>query len=356
MAQFIQYSSSDAGGPGLLTGAAGTLIAVLKACLVDGYLAHAAAGWSQPVATAGNIGSFKNASPANGGNGFGFVINDNGPNVTSTFKEAWITGWETVLGVGAPVGTGTGQFPTPAQLLTSGHVVWRKSASADGVTRAWTIFADSLTCYVFMSSGDIAGTYQYGFFGDVFSLKGNTDAFRCMIMGRTVENTSGGATTSNAAQNDWSDAMAQAGGTTPGTGVLLTATPGHFLARTAGGGGASVLANKFGDITRANLAGTYNTATGATVGAYPFAGIVQTPNSPDNAYHLSPMWIGESASGIVRGRMRGLYHVCHPTASFADGQTFNGAGDFAGKTFQIVLKGTSGGFLAVETSNTLETN
>jgi len=61
-------------------------------------------------------------------------------------------------------------------------------------------------------------------------------------------------------------------------------------------------------------------------------------------------------SGAVRGRLRGIYQVLHPTGNFSDGQTFSGGGDYAGKDFIIISKGYSSGFWAVETSNTVETN
>src|ERR1035437_2380958 len=126
--QFTVFSSSDAAGPGLLTGAAGSLLAVLDACLVTSYAGHTlAAQWTKPTANAGNIGCYKQGAGA----GLSLVINDAGPNGTSTYKEAWAIGWESVAGVGSPVGTGSGQFPIPAQLLTTGHDVWRKSATAE---------------------------------------------------------------------------------------------------------------------------------------------------------------------------------------------------------------------------------
>src|SRR6267142_3788080 len=136
MSQFTQYSSLDASAP-VLSGSAGALLTVLDAILVNGYGSKSAAGWSKPIANAGSIGSYKNGT---GSTQLGLVINDNGANVTSTFKEAWATGWESVAGVGASVGSGTGQFPTPAQLLTTGHVVIRKSLTADATARNWVCF------------------------------------------------------------------------------------------------------------------------------------------------------------------------------------------------------------------------
>lgn len=41
------YRSTDAGAP-VLSNSNGSLIAVLKACLVDGYSSKASAGWTAP--------------------------------------------------------------------------------------------------------------------------------------------------------------------------------------------------------------------------------------------------------------------------------------------------------------------
>ena len=329
------YSSSDAGGPGVLFGAASEVLRVLDLILVNGYTAHPAAGWTKPFANSGNIGCYKNASPANGGNGFGVVINDNGANVTSTFKEAWATGWETVLGVGSPVGTGTGQFPTPAQLLTTGHVVIRKSATADGTTgRAWICFADALTFYLFIASGDTAGAYFCLWFGDFFSLKGSTDTYRCMIQGEAIENNGSTNTSQHTADMIACNALSAA------------SYLGCYASRTYGGGGTSVQLYKQGasqfDSPTANL--------------HANVGTLQAPNGPDNAYYTPPIWILEQPTLTLRGRLRGLYHSAHTLATWSDGQVLTGAGDFAGKTLQAVSKGINSGMWFIETSATVETN
>jgi hypothetical protein len=263
--------------------------------------------------------------------------------VTSTYKEAWATGWEVLTAVSATVGTGSGQFPTAAQALTTGHLVIRKSVTADGTGRAWQLFADASTFYLFVSTGDAAGLYFGFWFGDVFSMKGNTDAYRCFIIGRAVENSAG---SSNSAD------------TMMGFHYVTVNLVGSFIARTIGGGGASILIGKHGDL--AKLGGGYANSF------FSINGLQQTPNGPDSSYYLSPIWVHEGqglgVSGLVRGRLRGIYHICHPITSFSDGQTFAGANDFAGKTFQVVRgisgydSGTTPSGIAVEISATVETN
>ena len=332
MAHFTVYSSGDAGGPGLMAGAAGDLIRILNAVLVNGYAGKAAAGWSQPVATAGNIACYKNASPANGGNGFGVVINDNGPNVTSTYKEAWATGWEAVAGVGSPVGSGTGQFPTAAQLLTTGHVVVRKSVAASAVGRSWICFADSLTFYLEIASGDAAGVYFPLWFGDFFSMGGAGDDYRCMILGRPGENSAAAA--SDDIIYPWN--------------VVLANALGLFVPRAYGGGGSSVQMLKKG--SEAMLALPIGANGSAAIGA------LQTPNGADGSYYLPPIWLGHPVINQLRGRFRGVYMSGHPLATFADGQVIAGAGDYAGKTLQAVSKTVTLAMWFFETSNTVETN
>jgi hypothetical protein len=334
MAQFTVYSSSDAGAgnPGLLFGTAGDLLRVLDLVLVNGYTGKAAAGWTKPFANSGNIGCYRNASPANSGNGFGIVINDNGANVTSTYKEAWITGWESIASVAGPVGTGTGQFPTPAQALTTGHLVARKSA--DLVTgRAWICFADSLTFYMFVATGDTLGYYHTFWFGDFFSLGGSTDAYRCLIQGNAVENSGAASATNMTADTISTTSVASANG--------------FFASRTSGGGGSSVQLYKMGALCM-QAGGT--TLPVATIGA------LQAANGSDNSYYLPPLWLTQFTVNQLRGRIRGLYHSGHATTTWADGQVVTGGGDFAGKTLQAVKLGINGGMWFVETSNTLETN
>lgn len=321
MAQYTTYTSGDASAP-TLYGAVGSLLTLLDAVLVNGYGSKAAAGWTKPIANSGNIGHYKQGA----GSGFFVLVNDNGPNATSVAREAWAVGWETMASIAASVGTGTGQFPTPAQLLTTGHVVVRKSATADSTNaRAWICFADSRTFYLFIASGDTSGMYHALWFGDLYSIKTTADTFNCFILGNNTENSTAASVSPWDLQN-----------------LLTTAGVGQFIARDFGGAGTSLTMGKHGDYAKA--------------GAATMLGLVPAPNGADSAYYLSPVWGVQAATGQVRGRLRGMYQVCHAIASFTDGQTFNGSGTFAGKTFRVVLKGYNSGMVAVETSNTLETN
>ena len=337
MAQFIKYTSADASAP-VLDGQAGSLIALFKACLVDGYGAKAAAGWTQPVATSGNIGSFKQGAAAKAG--FGFVINDNGPNATSTFKEAWATGYKVVTGVGASVGSGSGQFPTAAQLLTSGHVVIRKSTAASAVTRQWTLFADDRTMYFFARTGDFTylGTPNYTdfSFGEFYSYAGSSDVNNCYIMGRNIENSGTNVVTSGSI--DSCNPACQT--TTPPTGSYFADTP-------SGSQGSTVLF-RCNDVTR------FPSITSVT-SAFRSIGNIPAPNGADGNYYLAPGTLS-GADGAIRGRLRGFVYPSHGEAAFADGAVITGSGYFDTRTFQVLIYGAASGVIAIETSATLDTN
>ena len=322
VSQFTKYTSSDTSGPGALTGATGTLLALLDACLVNGYTGKTAAGWTKPVANASSIGCYKQGAGA----GLGLVINDAGPNATSTYKEAWATGWETVAGVGSPVGTGTGQFPTPAQLGTTGQVVIRKSTSADSTARSWVLFADASTFYLFVQTGDTANMYYAFGFGDFYSLDSTNDAYRVFISGG---NTANSATVANYGMDI--------------TSSMNAAVVGMYCPRGFGGTGTSVTLGKHGDTAKANASTT-------------LLGGVPTPNGPDSSFYLSPVWVTEAVATVIRGQLRGFYHLLHAIAGFTDGQTFNGAGAFAGKTFYVVKESGNLGMYCIETSDTVQTN
>jgi hypothetical protein len=322
VSQFTKYTSSDVSGPGALTGATGILLALLDACLVNGYTGKTAAGWTKPFANASSIGCYKQGAGA----GLGIVINDAGPNGTSTFKEAWATGWEVVAGVGSPVGTGTGQFPTPAQLGTTGQVVIRKSTTADSTARQWELFADASTFYLFVQTGDTSTMYYAFGFGDFYSLNSTNDAYRVFI--------SGGSTANSATVTNYGMDI---------TSSLNAAVVGMYCPRAFGGTGTSVALGKHGDTAKANASAT-------------LLGGVATPNGSDASFYLSPVWITESANSNIRGQARGFYHLLHAIAGFTDGQTFNGAGAFAGKTFQVIKESGNLGMFCIETSNTVQTN
>jgi hypothetical protein len=328
---FTIYKSNDVGAP-TFYGTTGSYVALLDACLVNGYGSKPGAGWLKPFPNTGSGGVFPESvggwqQPS--GSGFYLFINDNQPNVTSLGKECWATGWEFLTEDSSSVtntnGSGSGQFPRPVQLLTTGHVVIRKSTTSDSSSlRQWIVAADSSSFYSFIATGDTADMY-YGFgFGDIYSfVTGSNDNYRCVIMGRNAEN-------SAAANADGFDLFS----------AFVTETVGNFISRTFSGLNTSSIMGKHGDGVKGSVT--------SYLGNIPF------PNAADSTLYLSPVWVVENST--VRGQLRGLYQPLHPVAQFTDGQTFTGALDYSGKSFLIIKTTPNSGLYVLETSDTLATN
>jgi hypothetical protein len=121
------------------------------------------------------------------------------------------------------------------------------------------------------------------------------------------------------------------------------------MAKTYNGTGNSILVGKHGDSNR-----FLNDPNSSTY--YYIQGGNQYPNGTDMGLYMTPLYINES-SGIIRGKLRGQYSISHALTNFTDGQQFNGNGDFAGRTFQIIkTTEESFGVYCIEVSNTLDTN
>jgi len=355
--QFTVYSSNDPYAP-LLTGQVGSLINLFDKCLVNGYGSKLPAGWLKPIVNDNTAGVACWQQPS--GSGFVMCVNDNAPTSSAGALEAWFNGLETIIGLTASltgIGSGYGQFPAAGQTCPagtagpqSGSFVIRKTNSLDAISHTWLMFADDRTIY-FFTQPDTAGIYGSYFFGDIFSFKPTHDTYKCFIHGRTQ---CGKATT--AAFLDCGDLM-----TYPINSSFYTATsqPQYFLARSFAGGISSVYAALIGDIGKSTLNVTLNNQNGASAvnpPTSPFYGSLLCANPTDNSLYMSPISVSEPSPGILRGRMRGMYHLCHPIANFGDGQIISGGNEYAGKTFMCVKEGHNGGMWVIEISNTVECN
>ena len=187
------YRSTDRSAP-TLEGVNGSLVALLDACLVNGYGSQSAAGWTIAYTTT-NKRVYRNSTTD--GTGFYLSVDDSGPGGGGA-REARMTGFQAATGIGA----GTGQFPTSGQLgIGIGAVVCRKSTSADSTVRAWTLIADDTVFYLFTETGDLTSPVlpSLFMFGDFFSY-GSSDAYRCLIVGRNQENV-------NNSQAEWAPTL-----------------------------------------------------------------------------------------------------------------------------------------------------
>lgn len=316
---FTIYRSTDGSAP-VLTGENGKLVDLLDAVLVNGYGSKAAAGWAKSFS-----GTSKAAYRAPAGSQMYLRVQDDGPGAGGA-REARLTGYVTM----SDVDTGTGPFPTAAQGVGGvAMLVARKSASADTTARAWIIFADARTMYVFLIPGDAAGGLRAFMFGEFYALL-SSDAYRTMLIGRTAENTAGGS-------SDTLDVIT--------TGVS-SSVAGHFAARGYTGLGGSIATGVHGDAAKNGNSSLIN-------------GVVPMPNPPDGGLYLSPVWVHDSTTSPanhVRGRMRGFWQLLHPPGSVGDQETFVGTGELSGKTFMFLKTSGQSQAYTMEISDTLETN
>jgi hypothetical protein len=99
-------------------------------------------------------------------------------------RNAEVRGYEAM----SDVDTGTGPFPTEAQVSAVNHV-WRKSTTADTTARAWGLVGDASAFYLVVKFAAtfplIGSTYA---FGDFVSYK-PADAYGCWIIAQTSSTT-----------------------------------------------------------------------------------------------------------------------------------------------------------------------
>jgi hypothetical protein len=321
------YRSTDASAP-VLTGQVGSLVALLDACLVNGYGALAAAGWTKPLSTT-NKGAYKqNLTGANNSSGMYLYVDDTGPGAGGA-REARLCGFETMSAI---TPTGTGQFPTAAQSsIGVGTLVVRKSATADATARAWTLVANGQTIYLFTETGDQTlplGVLSF-VFGDFKSYK-TSDQYAVCIISRQIENSTGGQF----------EALQVLGGPAGGTFTMNSKTFGHFIARSWTGIGGSVNCSKTTDFGKlgAAIAGAWSsdaaTTTGTgqnfTFGRNASSAQLMTPNGPDGALMVAPVRLVHSFA--ERGYLYGLWCPLHDRP-FAHNDTMTVAsGNLNGKS------------------------
>lgn len=320
------YKSTDASAPAKISGVAGSLVTVLDACLVNGYGALAAAGWTIAF-TAANRRVYRMTTV--GATGFYLDVNDAAPGGVTLGREAFCRGYVAASGLSA----GTEPFPTVAQQANG--IVIRKKPTPDSTATdsPWVVVADNKTVYVFVDTTDFPG-YTGFMFGDFYSFA-TGDAYRCAIIGRAGSGTGSNVEVAAATEDRLSNLVG-----------LAAAATGHYAARVWHGGVAGAVAvGKHGD---------------AAHSAATLAGLLNYPNPKDNQTYLAQLKVHDVVGSLAtsRGRLRGFWHFLHPVASpVNDGDTPAGQGALAGKTF-LVLKpnAQADGLFVMETSDTWETS
>lgn len=304
------YKWTDASAPSL-NNAAGSLIGVLDACLVNGYGSKSAAGWGKAYS-----GTNKAVYRAATGNRHYLRVDD-----TAT-TPARIVGYESM----SDVDTGTAAFPTEGQF--SGGLYAHKSESS--TVRPWIVVASSKLFYVWVAHrGNAASSMdaftnenQMWYFGEFSSYKSG-DAYNTIIAGAT------------AASYDYPEGW-------PGMVCRNGYLNGHYLARSYTQTGSSIAASKLSDLCYSDAA-VHSGTFGATF-----------PDPISGSIYICPMYVSQGATYERRGVLDGQWFIGHNNP-LANGDTFDGSGDLAGKTFMYLrVKGYSTGysFVALEISDT----
>ena len=362
------FDSSMTGAP-VLSGTAGALRAVLKACLVDGFGAGAvstltvAAG----IATAsfagahpyrvGAIAQFGGATPA-GLNGQKRILSttasaitfdatgiaDGTATGTITHKVA-AAGWQElfagsvtnvlclkpavveatgcvlriddtgttnarVRAYEAMTDASTGTGPTPLESQLAGGLFWPKSSVASTLARTWYLVADERGFYLAVAP---AGSDRYTllFAGDIASLKSG-DAYGYLLTGNQTDQTNIGGVPEGCVGYSH-----------------RSARTGAYLVRAHTAIGQSTAAQRIGAHHNGSTADVYAGTAGYSLGAY--------PNGPNNGLMTGVLEL--HALGI-RGALPGLLHPVQDCGSaFASGAVVDGTDDLAGRRLLAVRTG-----------------
>lgn len=174
----IIYDSTDASAP-VIDGQNGSLITALRAILVSGYGAKAAAGWSEPFTAESNIAVFRNNSTI--GNGTYMRINDNG-STAATGKTAVVRNYSAMT----TLSSGTNPYPSVSQEATGLFI--RKSEAANSTAREWWAIACRKWIYLFIASNSEGLRFAAPYFSGDFRSDRAGDAYNSMLTaGDTVD-------------------------------------------------------------------------------------------------------------------------------------------------------------------------
>lgn len=313
------YRWDDAIAP-TLSADNGALIAVLDACLVNGYGAKGAAGWTKAYSDT-NKAAYKQGT---GSNGLYLRVDNSTSN-----QYPRLRGFATM----SDVDTGQGQFPSDAQI--TGGAYGHTSSTTDSTARPWLLAADAKRFILYIGFSNtaaegIAGSTSYRpiiFFGDILSYRPD-DAYHTLIIA------SGSASVSANKIATWAGS---------GAGVI-----GHYMARSNNQIDVSV---QYGKIT--DPRGSPSSTSEATIGT---AGAAY-PDPVTGGMLLAPIYIVEPSGKLTRGRLPGVWAPLHSLPG-NPGDTISGTatGGLNGRSF-ILLDAANGGTrgrLAIETSDTWE--
>lgn len=221
------------------------------------------------------------------------------------------------------VNTGIGPFPTAAQV--SGGAYWGKSASADATTRPWIIVADARGFYLAVSWNS-GSAYQTAFFGDIASNK-STDAYGCVLQASNSSITSSTPGVTSGSELSYSNPAAEQQG---------------WLARNALGVGGS---KTFIKSAAALTLGTFGIFSGSNSGS---PTMIQYPNPADNGLYLTPLMICELTPNTFRGVFPGYRYAAQNlgATTFTTRDKVAGVSGMAGRS--LIAVGNNVGFAFID--------
>lgn len=314
------YTSEDAGAPQIPPGSVGgALVAVLKAVLVTGYGAKAAAGWSNPFNSGSTVACFKQGVGAN--NRVYRVWDAQTSDNVYGYRQINIRGYEAMTAIS----TGTGPFPTTAQCSGNGLVMAYKvnttyDPGSGNVNIPWRIWADAHTVIIATTpTGNPVDASNFITFGAFESNKAS-DPYSEMVTGFNGEYLTG----YQGSYNDYTT---------------------MFVTRTGAGTGGSVPACVMA-VQAPQVSSMMGTST------------YQYPDEATGSILLSKATIltavgGDPTLSKMRGVLKWFWDTPHNVLlNFPPETTFSGNGLNAGKTFGVVGGYNGAGCGIIETSNT----
>lgn len=221
--------------------------------------------------------------------------------------SARVVGYETM----SDVNTGQGAFPTAAQVL--GGAFWDKAVSAGATARPWWIFGDHRAVYLCVSIGSVTTQAIIYYFGDIVPTR-TADPYACVL---------GAGTTAQGVSSPSSVQIACLG-------VSYRAAGPSYIARAG---------NALGTAQQCFHVGlNHISASDAQYSACPQYALMTYPNVSDNSLLFGKV-AAIQGSGL-RGTFPGLYHVPQSAVdSFATRDQVAGTGDLAGRTLMAQRAG-----------------
>lgn len=223
---------------------------------------------------------------------------------TST-AVARVVGYESMT----DINTGAGAFPTPAQVPGGGW--WAKSNQADTTARAWILCGDSKGFYIFIApTAGTPNSFQSFHFGELNAAKTN-DLFSTCI---------------NCDLSDLTNTSTQGQGVHNSNGSTVI---NQYLARSFTGLGTSIQTSSYAP----DLWGNTSYYSGSNSGGTPF------PNSSDGGLYTAVKNVNEATSRCFRGTLPGLYLIPQEVGvgQFALRDSITGIGGLPGRTLRAIL-------------------